>query len=491
MANTTRRTFVKASAACLAGAALASNAAAAMADEPSAQPKLDVLVVGGGGSGLAAAVTVAELGKTVTVLEKQGIPGGTFAISHCESISLDDGTGEYMDAEQLFDYWMDETVQQCNEELMQKVTAQINDTLAWLEDYGVPFYVLQNHTRPDAPAPILFKSPSDTGAPQAAAGAIVTGALAAKVEELGGTILTDTVATKLILDGNGAVIGVEAQVKDADEPVQFYTEKVILTCGSFESGIGGDGNPVINEYLPKLLGKNMWHIGMGYAANTGDGIMMGRDAGAKLEFHIPYVRGRFWFASSNETVTGDSVLVNGDGARFADESGLYREVYEQAVENGGNERLFHISGPLTAVEGIGDLVDGEKVFAAETPESLAEAAGIDADTFCETVAHYNDAATNGEGDAFGKPAEHLVPIDEAPLYAESVSLMVGGCLGGLVVDGCARVLDENNEPIANLYSAGDTCNASFHGAFYLGSGSNTCFALNSGRIAAREAVAAL
>lgn len=59
------------------------------------------------------------------------------------------------------------------------------------------------------------------------------------------------------------------------------------------------------------------------------------------------------------------------------------------------------------------------------------------------------------------------------------------------VDDCCRVLAEDGSTIPGLYSAGDTCNRSFHGGFYLGSGSNTCFAMNSGRIAAREAIADL
>lgn len=85
--------------------------------------------------------------------------GGTYALSHLETIALDEGTGEFYDAEELFDYWMDQTEGACNEGLMRKVTSQINDTLSWLEAMGCKMYTTGN-TRPDAPAPLRSRAPA-------------------------------------------------------------------------------------------------------------------------------------------------------------------------------------------------------------------------------------------------------------------------------------------------------------------------------------------
>ena len=449
---------------------------------------VDVLVMGGGGSGLAAAVTAAEMGKSVAVLEKLSTVGGTFGLSHFETIALDEGTGEFYDADGLFEYWMQQTGGTCNEELMRKVTSQINDSLAWLGSFGVEMYTTAN-TRPGAPAPIRFQSPSETGTRPGAAGGQATTALAAKLEELGGTIYLETVAKSLIIDDSGAVTGIEAE--SAGETIRFLASRTILAAGSFESGVGGEGNPVINEYCPKLLGKNMYHVGMGYAGNTGDGIIMGRDAGARVEFHIPYVRGRMMCGNTDAQLSGVSVLVNGGLERVGNEAGLFRELYDAAVENGGNECLFTLVGQNNMPANMDAFEGNECLMSAPTLDELAGLMGVDEGALTAAVDDYNSFTVTGVDEVFQKPAEYLVPIEGEPLYAERIQLLVGGCIGGLTVDGCARVLGEDGNPVANLYAAGDTCNPSFHGSFYLGSGSNTCFALNSGRIAAREAVNSL
>ena len=97
-----------------------------------------MVIVGAGGAGLSAAVTAAEQGKRVALLEQLPMTGGTYALSHLETIALDEGTGEFYDAEELFDYWMDQTEGACNEGLMRKVaTARINDTLSRARGHGL------------------------------------------------------------------------------------------------------------------------------------------------------------------------------------------------------------------------------------------------------------------------------------------------------------------------------------------------------------------
>ena len=448
----------------------------------------DMVIVGAGGAGLSAAVTAAEQGKRVALLEKLPMTGGTYALSHLETIALDEGTGEFYDAEELFDYWMDQTEGACNEGLMRKVTSQINDTLSWLEAMGCKMYTTGN-TRPDAPAPIAFKSPSETGELASGAGGMASSVMVERFEELGGTLITEAVVQSLIAD-DGAIIGAVASVDG--EQRSFMAPVTILAAGSFESGIGGEGNPVIDEYLPKLRGKNMYHVAQGYEGNTGDGIMMGREVGASVEFHIPYVRGRMMCGGAADAQIGaTSVLVNGDMKRVGNEAGLFRDLYNAAVEDGGNEELYALIGQDNMPKDPSKFEGNEGFVSGGNVDELADAMGVDATALAEAIERYNGFAAAGVDGDFQKPAESLVAIDGDTLYAEKVMLLVGGCIGGLAVDDCCRVLAEDGSTIPGLYSAGDTCNRSFHGGFYLGSGSNTCFAMNSGRIAAREAIADL
>lgn len=489
----TRRGFVQVMGVTCLGAAIGQMGGCAPASESKGggaekdDVSVDVLVVGGGGSGLAAATTAAEAGKTVAVIEQLNSTGGTFALSGCETVSLDDGTGEYMDARALFDYWMEETKNNADEELMANVTGSINDTLAWVEGLGVKMHTLTNYSRPDASAPILFKSPSETA--ELASGGVVTNALAEKFEQLGGTIYLKTAAKSLIVDDSGAVAGVVAESNGKAR--RFMAKKTILAAGSFESGIGGEGNPVINGHFPNLLGQNIVYSAQGYTGATGHAITMGKDIGAEIHFEIPYVRGRFVYQASGGTLREDGVLVNGDGRRFGNEAGLYRGMYETAVEKGGAEKMFSIMDQQNCLDDMEQYAGNENMLQAETTTELAALMGADTATFVNTIEKYNAYSATGIDEDYQKPAEHLVSIDGDPLYAEKVSLLVGGCIGGLVVDGCARVISEEGQPIPNLYAAGDTANSSFHRGTYLGSGSNTCFALNSGRLAAREAVSDL
>lgn len=489
MRTLSRRSFVRAMGVAALGAMTCSVVACAPAsDSGNAESgeetiEADLVIVGGGGAGLAAGVTAAEAGKKVIILEKLKTIGGTFGLSHLETIALDEGSGEYYDAESLFDYWMDQTEGKCNEELMRKVTGQINDTLDWIESMGCTMYTTGN-TRPDAPAPIAFKSPSETGELASGAGGLAAQAMKDRFEELGGTIRLETVARSFVVDEAGAVCGVVAETKG--KASRFMAPCTILTTGSFESGIGGEGNPVIAEYLPKLLGKNMYHVAAGYEGNTGDGIIMGRDVGANVEFHIPYVRGRMMCGGTDAQITGKSMLVNGDMERFGNEAGLFRDLYNDAVEKGGNEAMYALCGQGNLPADMARFENNEAFFEASSVSELASLMKVEVETLGEAIETYNSYASSGIDEAFQKPAEFLVAIEGAPVYAEKVSLLVGGCIGGLTVDGRCRVLSKDGEPIAGLFAAGDTCNLSFHGDFYLGSGSNTCFALNSGRIAARE-----
>ena len=474
-----RRSFIQIAGAATFGIAAASALGCAPTTEmagtgESEAPaeEYDMVIVGAGGAGLSAAVTAAEQGKRVALLEKLPMTGGTYALSHLETIALDEGTGEFYDAEELFDYWMDQTEGACNEGLMRKVTSQINDTLSWLEAMGCKMYTTGN-TRPDAPAPIAFKSPSETGELASGAGGMASSVMVERFEELGGTLITEAVVQSLIAD-DGAIIGAVASVDG--EQRSFMAPVTILAAGSFESGIGGEGNPVIDEY----------------EGNTGDGIMMGREVGASVEFHIPYVRGRMMCGGAADAQIGaTSVLVNGDMKRVGNEAGLFRDLYNAAVEDGGNEELYALIGQDNMPKDPSKFEGNEGFVSGGNVDELADAMGVDATALAEAIERYNGFAAAGVDGDFQKPAESLVAIDGDTLYAEKVMLLVGGCIGGLAVDDCCRVLAEDGSTIPGLYSAGDTCNRSFHGGFYLGSGSNTCFAMNSGRIAAREAIADL
>ena len=177
---------------------------------------------------------------------------------------------------------MEQTEGACNAGLMRKVTCQINDTLSWLEAMGCQLYTTGN-TRPDAPAPIAFKSPSETG--ELGGGRRREWRPSAMRRAVRGAgrypDLPEARRWRACMAEDGAVVGAVANDGEGDQEEFHARRSLFCAAGSFESGIGGEGNPVIDEYLPKLRGKNMFHVAQGYEGNTGDGIMMGRDSGSE------------------------------------------------------------------------------------------------------------------------------------------------------------------------------------------------------------------
>ena len=105
-----------------------------------------------------------------------------------------------------------------------------------------------------------------------------------------------------------------------------------------------------------------------------------------------------------------------------------------------------------------------------------------------TIADYNDMAEAGEDTLFQKSADNLVALTAAPFYANETYIRLVHTIGGIIVDENTRVLGTDGSPIPNLYAVGDCANSNFHYKVYLGTGSGTCWALNTGRIAALDAV---
>ncbi len=282
----------------------------------------------------------------------------------------------------------------------------------------------------------------------------------------------NTPATKLIVE-NGRVCGAEA-VDSTGCVYQARANKgVIIATGGFS------GNA---DLLRKHNTK--WPFKDGVAipttncyGHTGDGIELGTSVGAAVA-HMDLLMS-FPFAdcknSSDETTVGDDVdclIVNKEGKRFMSEN-LPRDVMTKNIMEQPDEMMFILSDADTShVENgmnryghsIQSLADQGQLHTADTLEELAQAMGCDPAVLTATVKRYNEIVKNQHDPDFNRTLfTSSSAIENPPFFASPRTWAMHITGGGIVVDrdNGYCVLNEAGEKIPGLFAAGETVDGSF------------------------------
>jgi succinate dehydrogenase/fumarate reductase flavoprotein subunit len=470
----------------------------------------DLVVVGFGGAGAAAAITAHDAGASVVVLEKQP------AQAHTPSTRMSGGLVMAADSAADAAAYLDACA---GGMVPPNVTAAwargATDVLAWLEKTaGVTFSRINTVEHPELPGSggLAVYQPGKAAFrldPSAEAGDALFAAVARAVAERGIDVRWETPAERLIVDA-GRVVGVRTAAGE------FRARRgVILTCGGYE----------FDEELKRdHLRAYPVHF-YGNPGNTGDGVRMAQAAGAGL-WHMNQMIGRAIGHFPHPGTAGGRLnflidinpagylIVDKHGKRYADETlqakllhGFYYEMLAYDYERAEYGRipsywLFderrRAAGPLTLTH-LGackvGLYDWSPDNAAEiargwigrgrTPAEAGAAVGMpDPASLDEAVRTYNTVCAAGE-DPLGRAPETLVPL-EPPFYC--VPLYPGGSntSGGPVRDAGARVLDPFGEPVPGLFAAGELGQPV--GMLYPADGANLSEAFCFGRIAARTAL---
>jgi fumarate reductase flavoprotein subunit len=231
----------------------------------------------------------------------------------------------------------------------------------------------------------------------------------------------------------------------------------------------------------------------GAATGAGDGLRMAREAGAAITAldcfygHLlcrdSMVNDRVWPYPELDGIAAAGIVVNQAGARIVDEGmgGIHMA-----------NMIARSSAPLTATvvfdtkiwEGPGRSARipanpelaraGGTIHRAETLADLARLAGIDADGLAQTVAVYNAACGSGALASLAPPRSsdryQPMPITTAPFVAIPACAGITYTMGGIRIDGDARVLRENGSAVPGLYAAGTTTGGIEGGPFvgYIG-----------------------
>jgi glycine/D-amino acid oxidase-like deaminating enzyme len=470
----------------------------------------DIVIVGGGPAGLAAAVTAADLGARVLLLEKADHLGGNClysggnlvetGVDHLEALCFG-RTGRavleaYAGGLAVAETWLRSlgartvTLPQMGPHAV----AQCWPHLPGAD--GVRYYWVLGEPPPGfgISAPSGGPGAGSGTAPGRALADVLTAAVAARPIQ----VLLSTPATDLLMDG-AAVTGVVAG------SLSLRADAVILTTGGFENAPA-----MCDTYLPAPSATVLGHLD-----NTGDGTRLARRAGADL-WHMSNWFGWWAFRSPDHRAgfgmgfrEPGHLFVDVDGRPFGPENG--REGHDRLRLLGNapptNDNYPHLpayavfddvcraAGPISSTPNpIGyawsadNAVEVERgwIVSADGPDALADRLGMDRAVLAATLRRYDEDAGAGRDSMFARPPATMRPLQPSSLYAIAMWPGVATTWGDRRRDARARVLDESGEPIRGLYAAGG--NGSVWGHLTQHGGGLTD-GLVFGTIAARDAVA--
>lgn len=486
----------------------------------------DIVIVGAGGAGMTAALTAAEKGANVIILESQAAVGGnsvraTGGMNAADTPAQDENEfGEsagvektlktarttYADnvtitklAEEVEKQWADYQANPVgyfdsdelmeldtmiggkginNPELVEELADESADGVEWLKKYGIDLTSVGSFGGASVKR---IHRPVNAEGKTIAVGSYMIPLLEKACEENDKiSIQLETTATTILTDENGKAVGVKAVGATGNE-VTVNAKAVILATGGFGANLD-----MVAELVPALKGFMTTNA----AGAQGQGIEMAQALGAatvdmdQIQIH-PTVQ--FDTAALiTEGLRGDgAVLINADGKRFIDEVGT-RDVVSAAeiAQPGSYSYLVVDQAMLDKSSVIAGYVKRGFIFQGNTYEELAEALGVDAATFAETMNTWNTYVEAKNDPDFGRTS-FAQPLNTAPYYAIKVTAGVHHTMGGLVINTDTEVLKDDGTAIAGLYAAGEVTGG-VHGANRLGGNAVADFVV-FGRIAGEEA----
>lgn len=491
----TRRQFAGAAACTCAAATLVP--AAAKASE--AAESYDVVVVGAGLSGLAAAVQACQSGLSVVVLESQKSAGGngigvegTFGLG----TDLQAKAGIAIAAADIVHSELQNSQWRSNGSAWLDFIDNSSDNFDWMLENGVEF-----SGQVDNYGSGLFETMHWFDGP---AGMAYVQPMVAKLEELGVPVQFESTATELVMDGD-TVAGVRAQ--DASgSAVVYEAPAVILATGGFGSNpelialLGYDAQKVVSVSAPG-------HDGAGYTmALAAGGVSTIVEQGACLAHNLTlaFPHGTCFEPLLRLGFNPLPIWVNERAERFVPEDFALSNVEVMTLPVKNQQRAYtvfdeNILGQFLEANGIERSAfdeallsnEGGTLYQADTLAELADAVDLDANALEATVADYNAMCSAGADTRLGKAAECLQAIEQAPYYiAKMDDVLFVTSIGAVKTDRSYRVVRADDTPVEGLYAVGNDGSMLYRSIYTInmpGTCSGNC--VNSGRIAAKDAAA--
>ena len=444
----------------------------------------DVVVVGCGMAGLSAALSAAEKGAAVAVLDRapHGEHGGNTRYTEAFLRMKNEGeiaedfeehlienAGGHLDPTLVAMTSSDraswpsvlKAMSFADPELVSTFAGSVVPTISWLKSFSIRFDSLPTaHLTRNMPRTMPIGG-----------GLAMIEALEAGAKKHDITFFYETTAVDLIQAQDGAVVGVLAAGK-RNKRTQIRGDAVVLASGGFEGN-----TEMLTRYLgPRAL--NLRPFAQGGHFNKGEGIEMALRIGAAPcgeygNYHASPMDPRSGRPAPSVYIFPYGILVNGHGRRFVDEApGTVDETYElicrQILDQPESIAYAVLDAKLTDIPNYQrSLRTDQPAITSPTLKGLASKIGVPEAALEETVTQFNRACTKGRFSPFEldslcttsltPPKSNFArPIEQPPFHAYPIISSNVFTFGGLKVNSQARVLNRDGEEIPGLYAAGET-----------------------------------
>ena len=455
----------------------------------------DVVVIGAGGAGLAAAITAEQNGAKVIVVEKMPKVGGNTILAGGAVNAVEDRSEFAIKQNDSVHWHYTQTLQggdyQGDPELVMTLVSNAYDGIQWTKELGMEWlgedavFTVSGGLWPRAWKP----------AGKASAGFFETyGKYIDNTDKI--DLMLNTKAEEILVNGTGEVCGIVC-TGETGNTITINAKSVVVATGGFSKNVE---LRMAYDAIWGMLDEKV--LSTNHPGATGDGVKMLQ----KLQADFIQM-GNIQLLPLGDPVTGslsgniehgvDSrIFVNKSGLRYGDEGGrrddMTRDLFAQQDAYMWivmDSDTYPTGDELNNFgESANQLVEAGRAVKADTLDELAVLMNVDAANLKATIAEYNEycigGAKEGQADQFGRTL-FGAPIDNGPFYAGARVPTVHHTMGGVRIDTLCRVYNESGEIIENLYAAGEVTGG-IHGTNRLG-GNALTDTIVFGRIAGESA----
>lgn len=443
-----------------------------------------LLIIGGGASGLVAALAATDAGVECVVLERDLVPSGSTALSS--------GMVPACETEIQRKKGINDTVEIMAADIMKKAhgeaDASIVDAMCRASGPAIDWLVRSHGLELTLVEGFLYSGHSRLRmhAPPTRSGADLMSGLVRAAGDAGVDIMSGAHVTQLFADEHHVVKGV--RIERPNETSELIgCAALILACNGF------GGNPeMVREYIPEMRDA----LYFGHPGNQGDAIKWGLALGAAKQ-HLGSYQGHGSVAHPHGILISWALMmeggiqINSSGLRFSNELDGYSEQARRVLRqpDGLAWNIFDCRLRKLVAE-FEDFKLAEAhgaVLQANSPAELAAIMNVPEANFLVTLAGIEQMVAGQKTDEFGRDFSSR-PTLQPPYFAVKVTGSLFHTQGGLKVNTATRVLDSNDQTLPNLFaSGGAACGVSGPEDWGYLSGNGLLSAVALGRIAGQSA----
>jgi len=446
---------------------------------PQAPQNYDVVIVGSGGAGLAAAIQAHDEGAHVVIIEKMPTIGGNTIKASVGMNAAETRFQKIKGIEDSKELFYEETLKggkfKNNPELLREFVELAPEAIEWLAAKEIE---LNDITITGGMSIDRTHRPED----RSAVGGFLISGLVKNINKRDIEVLLETSVAEILYE-NGAVTGVKV-VDEYNDSRILNAKSVIVATGGFSAN-----REMVVKYRPELDG----FVTTNHKGATGSGIAMLQKIGAdtvdmgEIQIH-PTVEQTTSYLISESIRGGGAILVSQAGKRFYNEMETRDKVSAEIIALPEKSAWVIFDEQVRANNKAADeYIAKGFVLSAPTPEELAVKLNMNPVALTETLERYNLFVVEKKDEDFGRTTALRHPLNKGPFFAIRIAPGVHHTMGGVVINTDTAVLDAQKQPITGAWAAGEVAGG-IHGANRIG-GNAVADIIIFGILAGRNAAA--